>query len=116
LLAVTPREVRLSIEPVPEVAAAIASAITSTAMIVSSNPDRAGVEDADDARGGDDEHSLNEERGERDQARGALVGIEPEKRHERLARHRVVDCHHADSQPAVRKPTEPPADLRTGQT
>ena len=51
----------------------------------------------------------------RDHARGALVRLHAEQRHECLARQRIVDGHHAKRQRTECQPAEPPTDLRVGQ-
>ncbi|MFI1151164.1 hypothetical protein [Streptomyces sp. NPDC020817] len=61
-------------------------------------PHRDGVDQADDACGGHGEHGLDEQHHECDQARGVLVRRDAGERHERLARERVADRHHADRQ------------------
>jgi hypothetical protein len=45
---------------------------------------RARVEERDDAHRGHDQHGLNEQHRNRDQARGALVSVHAEQRHEQL--------------------------------
>jgi hypothetical protein len=79
------------------------------------DPHRARVDHAGESSRDHYEHDLNEQHHQRDQARGTLVRLDAEERHECLRRKRIVDRNDGDRQITGSQPAQAQTDLRAGQ-